>query len=106
MRQCYEPGPGFVVMRYCCKLKEQRRIRLFEKALDACATSPFARTVRRWILAGVFPVYNLVQLCCILRITSLQAVSWWQQGQMSLWPACWVTCLHCGFGQNVHIFHK
>eukprot|EP00884_Botryococcus_braunii_P021688 jgi/Botrbrau1/8202/Bobra.0392s0001.1 len=43
---------GFVVMRYCCKLKEQRRMRMFEKALDACATSPFARNIRRWILAG------------------------------------------------------
>ena len=41
-------------MRYYCKQKEQRRQRIFEKALDSCATSPFARpAVRGWVLAGV-----------------------------------------------------
>lgn len=44
---------GYLVMRYYCKQKEQRRLRLFEKALDVCATSPFARHVSRWVLAGV-----------------------------------------------------
>ncbi|GMH32674.1 hypothetical protein BSKO_00508 [Bryopsis sp. KO-2023] len=44
---------GYVVVRYYCKQKEQRRQRIFEKALDACATSPFARHVLRWVLAGV-----------------------------------------------------
>eukprot|EP01023_Acetabularia_acetabulum_P032426 TRINITY_DN3028_c0_g1_i1.p1 TRINITY_DN3028_c0_g1~~TRINITY_DN3028_c0_g1_i1.p1 ORF type:complete len:460 (+),score=66.81 TRINITY_DN3028_c0_g1_i1:272-1651(+) len=44
---------GFVVMRYYCKQKEQRRYRIFEKALDACATSPYARCVTRWILGGI-----------------------------------------------------
>lgn len=43
---------GYVVVRYYCKQKEQRRQRIFEKALDACATSPFARHVSRWVLAG------------------------------------------------------
>lgn len=40
-------------MRYHCPQKEQRRQRLFEKALDACATSPFARMCNRWVLAGI-----------------------------------------------------
>ncbi|CAD7700200.1 unnamed protein product [Ostreobium quekettii] len=44
---------GYVVLRYFCKQKEQRRQRLFEKALDACATSPLARCVTRWVLAGI-----------------------------------------------------
>ena len=33
--------------------KDVRRYRLFEKALDALATSPYARAVNRWVLAGV-----------------------------------------------------
>ncbi len=28
----------------------------FEKVLDACATSPYARNARRWVLAGERPV--------------------------------------------------
>lgn len=44
---------GFLVMRCYCKQKEQRRQRMFEKALDAAATSPFARGVTRWLLAGM-----------------------------------------------------
>jgi hypothetical protein len=32
---------------------EVRRQRAFEKALDAAATSPYARGVRRWVLAGL-----------------------------------------------------
>ena len=40
-------------MRFCCKQKELRRQRMYEKALDACATSPFARGINRWVLAGV-----------------------------------------------------
>ena len=43
---------GYVVIRFCCKQKESRRQRMYEKALDACATSPYGRSVRRWILAG------------------------------------------------------
>jgi hypothetical protein len=42
-----------VVVRYHSDGKELRRQRLFEKALDVCATSPFARFVQRWVLAGV-----------------------------------------------------
>ena len=38
--------------RFCCKQKEQRRQRMYEKALDACATSPFARGISKWVLAG------------------------------------------------------
>lgn len=44
---------GHVVVRYHSDGKELRRQRLFEKALDVCATSPFARFVQRWVLAGV-----------------------------------------------------
>lgn len=40
-------------MRYHSDGKELRRQRLYEKALDVCATSPFARFVQRWVLAGV-----------------------------------------------------
>jgi len=43
---------GYLVVRCYCKQKEQRRQRMFEKALDAAATSPFARGVTRWLLAG------------------------------------------------------
>ena len=43
---------GHVVMRYFCPLKEQRRHRIFEKAFDAAATSPYARPVRTWVLVG------------------------------------------------------
>lgn len=39
-------------MRYYCKQKEQRRQRIYEKALDTAATSPFARAVKSWVLAG------------------------------------------------------
>ena len=45
---------GHVVMRYLAGTfaKDVRRYRLFEKALDALATSPYARAVNRWVLAG------------------------------------------------------
>lgn len=33
--------------------KDVRRFRLYEKSLDALATSPYARTVDRWLLAGM-----------------------------------------------------
>ncbi len=41
-------------MRYLASTaaKDVRRYRLFEKALDALATSPYARTVRSWVFAG------------------------------------------------------
>lgn len=41
------------MVRYHSDGKELRRQRLYEKALDVCATSPFARFVQRWVLAGV-----------------------------------------------------
>jgi hypothetical protein len=44
---------GYVVVRYHSDGSELRKQRLYEKALDVCATSPFARFVQRWILAGV-----------------------------------------------------
>lgn len=44
---------GYVVIRYHSNAKELKRQRMYEKALDVCATSPFARFVQRWVLAGV-----------------------------------------------------
>lgn len=41
------------MVRYHSDGRESRRQRLYEKALDVCATSPFARFVQRWVLAGV-----------------------------------------------------
>ena len=45
---------GFVVMRclFNTAAKDVRRFRLYEKSLDALATSPYAKTVDRWLLAG------------------------------------------------------
>ena len=40
-------------MRYMCGQQEAQRTRIFEKALDTVATSPFARPVSGWVLAGV-----------------------------------------------------
>ncbi|KAG1665405.1 hypothetical protein FOA52_015815 [Chlamydomonas sp. UWO 241] len=44
---------GHVVIRFHCAQKEYRRQKIFEKTLDACATSPFARMCTRWVLGGV-----------------------------------------------------
>ena len=38
--------------RYCCRTFEVKRRQMYEKALDALATSPVARGVNRWLLAG------------------------------------------------------
>lgn len=59
-----EINAGYIVMRYCCRQKEQRRQRMFEKALDACATSPFARTISQWVLAGI--LISSLSCSCIL----------------------------------------
>ena len=40
-------------MRNFCDMKELRRLRLFEKAIDAASKNPYTRSVTRWILAGV-----------------------------------------------------
>ena len=53
-------------MRYYCKQKEQRRQRIYEKALDTVATSPFARGVKAWVLAGG---------CCLSALVSASAAS-------------------------------
>lgn len=44
---------GHVVVRYHSSAKELRRQRTYEKALDVCATSPFARFVQKWVLGGI-----------------------------------------------------
>eukprot|EP00887_Chlorella_sp_A99_P007385 scaffold2.g7385.t1 len=43
---------GHVVARYYCRAKEQRRLRIFERTLDAAITCPLARGVRKWVLVG------------------------------------------------------
>ncbi len=35
----------------------------FEKVLDACATSPYARNARRWVLAGEHSVLDGGMFC-------------------------------------------
>lgn len=40
------------MLRFCCKHKEARRLRMYEKALDALATAPYAYGVTRFVLAG------------------------------------------------------
>jgi hypothetical protein len=41
------------VVRYHCDYAEdQLRQRMYEKALDAVATSPYAASVEGWVLAG------------------------------------------------------
>ncbi|EFJ41882.1 hypothetical protein VOLCADRAFT_98112, partial [Volvox carteri f. nagariensis] len=46
---------GFLVMRYIChpSASESRRVAVYEKAADVAATSPYARGVTRWVLAGL-----------------------------------------------------
>ena len=61
---------GYVVVRYTCKRKEQHRQRMFEKALDAAATSPYCRHVDKWVLAGAAPA----SLYCEFHVTQKQAV--------------------------------
>lgn len=50
-------GQGYVVARVASASGEsmERSAASYEKVLDACATSPYARAVKRWILAGVQP---------------------------------------------------
>jgi hypothetical protein len=45
---------GFVVARCSAQTSESEAgaATRFEKVLDACATSPYARNVKRWVLAG------------------------------------------------------
>jgi predicted alpha/beta-hydrolase family hydrolase len=49
---CALAAAGHVVMRYFCPLKEQRRHRIFEKAFDVAATSPYAHCIKRWAFVG------------------------------------------------------
>jgi predicted alpha/beta-hydrolase family hydrolase len=46
---------GFIVMRNFCNLKELRRLRMFEKALDTVSKSPYATFggVESWLLVGM-----------------------------------------------------
>ena len=69
---CITVFAGFLVVRCYCKQKEQRRQRMFEKALDAAATSPFARGITRWLLAGAW--LRLVLLCrCLSKLKAARA---------------------------------
>ena len=71
---------GFVVMRYLASstAKDVRRYRLFEKALDALATSPYARGVTRWIFAGGLSVcpQPCIMLFEVLRLIVCTRSSW------------------------------
>jgi hypothetical protein len=73
-------------MRYLASstAKDVRRYRLFEKALDALATSPYARGVTRWIFAG--GPMNRAHPCTVL-LTALCWVSA-QTQPMRPAPAC------------------
>ena len=53
---------GFVVARFASQPSESEASAAarFEKVLDACATSPYARNVKRWVLAGEqYPAVNM-----------------------------------------------
>ena len=43
---------GYVVMRYLCRQKEQRRQRIFERSVDTATASPYARSIRKWVYIG------------------------------------------------------
>lgn len=43
---------GYVVMRYFCKQKEQRRQRIFERSVDTVVASPYASGVKKWVFIG------------------------------------------------------
>jgi hypothetical protein len=46
--------PGYLVVRYhCASSDETQRQRMYEKALDAVATSPYAGSIDGWVLAGL-----------------------------------------------------
>ena len=89
--------------------KDVRRFRLYEKSLDALATSPYARTVDRWLLAGAFqhicthlhgftliPCLLLIQCMLIRQVSQLCAKmnvlccprpgEWGKSGSSCGWP--------------------
>ena len=42
------------MVRYHCNASDEMlRQRMYEKALDAAATSPYASSIEGWVLAGV-----------------------------------------------------
>jgi predicted esterase len=43
---------GYVVMRYFCKQKEQRRQRILERSVDTVVASPYGRGVKKWVFIG------------------------------------------------------
>ncbi len=60
---CNLARAGHLVVRYYCNGKEQRRLRLLEKVLDAATTSPYARGVTRWVLGGIGERLGPSSLC-------------------------------------------
>ncbi|KAK9817825.1 hypothetical protein WJX72_002742 [[Myrmecia] bisecta] len=54
---------GYVVLRFCCKQGQHAHQRLFERALEVCATSPYAQGVRRWLFAGHGRGAQVAALC-------------------------------------------
>eukprot|EP00890_Picochlorum_soloecismus_P005687 jgi/Picsp_1/6119/NSC_03473-R1_hypothetical protein CHLNCDRAFT_144879 [Chlorella variabilis] len=43
---------GYLVMRYFCRQKEQRRQRIFERTVEAADASPYARNIKKWVYVG------------------------------------------------------
>ena len=43
---------GYLVMRYYCRQKEQRRQRIFERTVEAADASPYARNIKNWVYVG------------------------------------------------------
>jgi hypothetical protein len=54
--------PGYLVVRYhYASSDETQRQRMYEKALDAVATSPYAGSIDGWVLAGL-PCHLIVSV--------------------------------------------
>ena len=47
-----EPPQGYFVARYFCRAKEQRRLRILERTLEAALACPLARGVKRCAPVG------------------------------------------------------
>lgn len=89
--------PGYLVVRYhCASSDETQRQRMYEKALDAVATSPYAGSIDGWVLAGLprrmfvdigVPRHQPCSMCHVLSAESgiearvCMEFRHWQRGQ-------------------------
>jgi predicted alpha/beta-hydrolase family hydrolase len=55
---------GFPVMRNFGDYKELRRLKLFDKTMDAASCSPYTTGVQSWILAGLGSGARIAATCC------------------------------------------